>query len=288
MSIKVLITGSNGQLGKTIKELYAINGDEIVFTFTTKAELDISVKSEIEDFFSINGFNYCINCAAYTNVEQAGKDRKIAFKVNAEGVKHLAQICKKTKTVLIHISTDYVFDGNKNTPYLESDITNPINEYGKSKLLGEQYVQDITQNHFIIRTSWLYSKYGNNFVKNIVNKIQENTEIKIITSQKGTPTSCIDLTKFIYFLIKSKVTNYGIFHFSAIGETTWYDFAIHISNHFSYNVRPLIIPTKKTLFKTRRPMYSTLSNYKRQQIFPIEFYWQNSVNEVVKSLVGKT
>ena len=168
MSTKVLVTGANGQLGSTIKELYSTNQDNIQFTFTTKAELDISNKNEIKKFFSKNNFDYCINCAAFTNVEQAEKTPEIAFKINAKAVKHLAKICKVTNTVLIHISTDYVFDGSKNEPYSELDIPNPINEYGKSKLLGEQYIQQILNSYFIIRTSWLYSKdFGYNFYRNL-------------------------------------------------------------------------------------------------------------------------
>ena len=137
MSTKVLVTGANGQLGKTIEELFSINNDDLQFTFTTKTELDITIQNKVEEFFNQHNFDYCINCAAYTNVEQAELDSKAAFLVNAEGVKNLAEVCKKMNIVLIHISTDYVFDGKKTEPYLEIDIPNPINEYGKSKLLGE-------------------------------------------------------------------------------------------------------------------------------------------------------
>jgi dTDP-4-dehydrorhamnose reductase len=286
MNTKILVTGANSQLGKTIKELYSTNEDEIRFAFTTKSQLNISNKNNIEDFFGKNNFDYCINCAAYTNVEQAETDTKSAYDVNAEGAKHLAQTCKDTNTVLIHISTDYVFDGSKNEPYTELDTPNPINEYGKSKLLGEQHIQKILQQHFIIRTSWLYSKHGNNFVKSIVSKLQENSELKIITSQKGTPTSCIDLSKLIYFLIKGHCVNYGTYHFSANGETTWCEFAIYISKELNYNKQPLIIPVNTIVFKAHRPQYSVLNNHKIQQIFPVEFYWRNSVNKVIKNLVS--
>ena len=143
MSTKVLVTGANGQLAKTLKDLYLLNSDNIDFTFVAKSELDISVIEDLASYFKKHNFDYCINCAAYTNVDQAEVTPNIAYKVNAEAVKHLAQYCKKTKTVLIHISTDYVFDGTKKEPYSESDTTNPINEYGKSKLLGETYIQEI-------------------------------------------------------------------------------------------------------------------------------------------------
>ena len=285
MSTTILVIGASGQLGKTIEELFSINNDALQFTFTTKTELDITIQNKVEEFFNQHNFDYCINCAAYTNVEQAEVDSEPAFLVNAEGVKNLAEACKRTNIVLIHISTDYVFDGKKREPYVESDIPNPINEYGKSKLLGEQYIQEISQKYFIIRTSWLYSKYGNNFVKSIINKIRENIELKIITSQKGTPTSCVNLSNFIYFLIKINNANYGIYNFSAIGETTWYDFAIHISNSLNLNKQPSIIPTKTATFKANRPQYSVLNNNKSQQIFPIEFHWKKSVTDVVENLV---
>ena len=286
MRTKVLVTGANSQLGKTIKELYSTNEDEIQFICTTKTELDIIFKDKTKEFFNKNNFDYCINCAAYTNVEQAETDTKSAYEVNADGAKHLAQICKDTNTILIHISTDYVFDGSKNEPYTERDIPNPINEYGKSKFLGEQHIQKVSQKHFIIRTSWLYSKHGNNFVKNTVSKLQENSELKVITSQKGTPTSCVDISKFIYFLIKTNCVYYGTYHFTAIGETTWYEFAIHISKGLNYKKQPLIIPVNTFEFKANRPQYSVLNNHKAQQIFPVEFYWRNSVNKVIKNLVS--
>lgn len=285
MITKVLVTGANGQLGKTIKELYSTNEDEIQFSFTTKAVLDIAIKDRVEEFFNKNNFDYCINCAAYTNVDQAERDTKSPFDVNAEGVKYLAQICKDTNTVLIHISTDYVFYGNKKEPYTELDTPNPINEYGKSKLLGEQHIQKISQKHFIIRTSWLYSIYGNNFVKSIVNKLQEKLELKVITSQKSTPTSCIDLSKFIYFLIKSNCVYYDTYHFTAIGETTWYDLAIQISKHFPQYNSSNIIPVKAYNSKAIRPLYSVLNNSKAQKLFSKKCDWRKSVDEVVKTLI---
>ncbi len=285
MNTKVLVTGADSQLGKTIKELHSANKDGIQFIFATKAELDITAKDKVEAFFNKNNFDYCINCAAYTNVDQAETNTKSAFKVNAEGVKHLAQICKDTNTILIHISTDYVFDGKKPKPYIEEDKVNPINEYGKSKLLGEQHIQKFSQKHFIIRTSWLYSKHGNNFVKSIVNKIKESSKLKVITSQIGTPTSCIDLSKFIYFLIKSNCVYYGTYHFSAIGETTWYDLAIQISKHFPQYNSSNILPVRVYNSKAIRPLYSVLNNSKAQQLLSKKYDWRKSVDKVVKRLI---
>ena len=202
MNKKVLVTGANGQLGKTIEELFSINDANLEFTFVSKENLDITNEDELLLYFKANKFDYCINCAAYTNVEQAEKTPEIAYKVNAEGVKNLAQVCKDANTILIHISTDYVFDGEKSEPYLVSDIPNPINEYGKSKLLGEQYIQKSLCNYFIIRTSWLYSKkYGKNFYKSILDKAKVEKELLITDEQIGCPTNTVNLAQFIHQLI---------------------------------------------------------------------------------------
>lgn len=279
--IDVLVTGANGQLGKTIKDVFSEDKESIHVVYVSRRELDISNKSEIKHFFNENSFNYCINCAAYTNVEQAEISPEDAIKVNTEAVKNIAEICKKNKVTLIHISTDYVFDGKKCEPYNEEDKTNPINQYGKSKLLGEHYIQDILKEYFIIRTSWLYSKHGKNFVKTIVSKIQENTTLEITTSQKGTPTSCIDLAKFIYHIIKTKEVKYGIYHFSAFGDATWYDFAIQISKPFKTSN---ITSVNTFSSKAKRPNYSVLNNSKANKIYSKINNWQDSVDVVVKGL----
>jgi dTDP-4-dehydrorhamnose reductase len=279
MNTEVLVTGAQGQLGQTIQQLFGLQEGNIVFTYVSKKELDITNKKQVDSFFNQYKFNYCINCAAYTNVEQAEKTPEIAFKVNAEGVKYLAEGCLKNKIALIHISTDYVFDGKKNEPYKEEDMPNPINEYGKSKLLGEQYIQEILSDYFIIRASWLYSKeFGHNFYKTIINKIKDKQELKITTSQKGTPTSCVELSKFIFFLIQTNQKNFGIYHFSALGKATWYDFALEITKHFNYNSIHPIKPLEELEQKTKRPIYSVLNNDKAQLIFPSIKHWQEALN----------
>lgn len=286
MKIKVLVTGANGQLAKTIKELFFVNEKGMDFVFASKKELDITKPHQLEAFFNKYNFEYCINCAAYTDVEQAEKTPSIAFKINADGVKHLAEVCKESQTILIHTSTDYVFDGNKETPYTEEDQTNPINEYGKSKLLGEQYIEQTFDNYFIIRTSWLYSKYGKNFLKTIIKKIQQDEHLIITTSQKGTPTSCVDLSMFIYYIIKNRETSFGLYHFTAKGEATWYDFAVQISKYFTKYNASCLSPTKEVVSKVNRPMYSVLNNCKIQWTpFKIED-WRISVDKTVNELIG--
>ena len=282
MKTKILVTGADGQLAKTIKELYVKNSDNLQFHFVNKKELDITNFKEVSTFFSKNEFDYCINCAAYTNVEQAEESTELAFKINSEAVKHIATVCNEKNIILFHISTDYVFDGKKSTPYSETDITNPINQYGKSKLKGEQYIKEILKEHYIIRTSWLYSNFGKNFVKTIANKVKENADLKVTTSEIGTPTSCIDLAKVIYELILVKKVPYGTYHFSNEGEGSWFDFAKQIAVEFKeYNLNQL---QAVDFFKTKalRPEYSVLSKNKIKLHLkePIK-NWEKSVVEIL-------
>jgi len=284
MKTKILVTGANGQLGKTIKDLYSKDLN-LNIKFTSKSELEITNNEEVSSFFKDNKFDYCINCAAYTNVEEAESNAKAAFKVNADAVMNLAVACKANNVVLIHISTDYVFDGEKQTPYTEEDIPNPINEYGKSKLAGERYIQEIKPNYFIIRASWLYSRFGNNFLKSITGKIQNQERLTITTSQKGTPTSCDDLSEFILMLIKSKNSNFGIYHFSAQGETTWFDYALQICKHFRDYDCNKIEPVEIYNAKARRPKYSVLDCNKIMPIINEQIFWKKSVDKTVLQLI---
>jgi dTDP-4-dehydrorhamnose reductase len=286
MRTKILVTGATGQLGKTINELYSSDA-AFEFVFTTKAQLDITEPNKVDDYFSFNKFHYCINCAAYTNVEGAESNPDEAFKVNAEAVKYLASTCKENKIILIQISTDYVFDGEKDAPYNEKDKTNPLNEYGKSKLAGEQYIQAILDEYFIIRTSWLYSKYGNNFLKTIIAKIQNQEKITITTSQTGAPTSCIDLTQFIFKLIKNRENNYGIYHFSASGQTTWFDYALQIGKLFEDYDCKKIVPVSLFNSKAQRPRYSILDNSKASKIIKERLHWKERVDETTKLLIAQ-
>ena len=259
MKKKVLVTGANGQLGKTIKELYGENDIGLDFVFVSKKELDITKKSKLKAFFNKNWFDYCINCAAYTNVEQAEKTPKIAYMINAEGVENLAYVCHENETILIHISTDYVFDGEKETSYTVDDKTNPINEYGKSKLQGEKYIQNILTNYFIVRASWLYSKkHGNNFYKSILKKAKTENELSITTEQKGCPTDTVNLSKFIINLIIENSSNFGVFHFCDEKVMTWYDFAVQIliENNLSHNINLVKVNNYRTF--ARRPKNSVL------------------------------
>ncbi|ULC60963.1 dTDP-4-dehydrorhamnose reductase [Flaviramulus sp. BrNp1-15] len=257
--MKVLVTGSRGQLGKTIEELYLKNKLGLDFTFVTKTELDITNHKSVKSFFSQKKFDYCINCAAYTNVEQAEKTPEIAFKINAEGVKYLAESCKASNVVLIHISTDYVFDGEKQEPYLETDLTNPINKYGESKLLGEEYIKNILKKYFIIRTSWLYSKkHGKNFYKSILKKAKTEKELFVTNEQTGCPTETDSLAKFIIDLIIIDFRNYGVKHFSDGIVMTWYDFAKHILSENNLINKTTLVKANKYVTFASRPKYTVL------------------------------
>jgi dTDP-4-dehydrorhamnose reductase len=259
MSLKILVTGAGGQLGKTIEELYSKNDYNLDFTFVTKNLLNISNQDELKLYFANNTFDYCINCAAYTNVEQAEKTPKTAYEVNAEGVKKLAEICESNNIILIHISTDYVFDGEKEDPYTIKDATNPINEYGKSKLLGEEYLQEIMDQYFIIRTSWLYSKkYGHNFYRTILALAKTKKELSITTEQIGCPTNTENLANYIIEMIVNKSEKYGIKHFSGKKTMTWYSFAKQILfEHLYTNVKLIKARNYRTFAK--RPKNSVLS-----------------------------
>lgn len=256
--ITILVTGANGQLGKTIQKLH-FNYPELEFIFASSTELDITRIQNIEIVFKAYKPDYCINCAAYTNVEQAEKEPEKAFEVNAEGIKNLALACLGFNTILIHISTDYVFDGEKGKPYTVDDIPNPINEYGKSKLAGEKYIQEILSNYFIIRTSWLYSKeFGKNFYRTILEKAKTEKEIYITDQQTGCPTNTESLAVYLTELIKINNKQYGICHFCDDEVMTWYDFALNIikENNLTHSVKVVKAENYRTF--ARRPKYSVL------------------------------
>ncbi|MGV6827952.1 MAG: dTDP-4-dehydrorhamnose reductase [Flavobacteriales bacterium] len=281
--MKILVTGANGQLGRCIKDA-ASKYPEQEFFFANRQDLDIENKDQVSDIFKKQKFDFCINTAAYTNVEKAESQSKQAFAINAEAVKQLAQHCKNTNTTLIHISTDYVFDGNKTEPYLETDLTNPINVYGESKLKGEQYIQEICERFFILRTSWLYSQYGHNFYKSILQFAKEGKELKITTEQTGTPTNANDLAQEILHIIKCNNNKYGIYNVSNAGEATWYDFAKEIL--LQTNQINTINLAKTNYYRTfaKRPTYSVLDTNKFKNTFEQKLIsWQESLIKVLNN-----
>ena len=275
--MKILITGAKGQLGKCIKDA-AANYPEFDFLFASRELLNIESEKSVSNIFENNRFDYCINTAAYTNVEKAESDQETAFLTNAEGVKHLASHCKRNNTTLIQISTDYVFDGKKGSPYSEEDSTNSLNIYGASKLKGEQYVQEICQAYYILRTSWLYSQYGHNFYNTVLRFSKEGKPLTVTTEQTGTPTNANDLAEAILTIIKINSKNYGIYNFINQGEATWYDFAKEILIQTNQLTKSNLAKTDYYLTFAARPSYSVLDTRKYKNTFnKAVFDWKKSL-----------
>jgi dTDP-4-dehydrorhamnose reductase len=239
---------------------------EMEFVFKDSKELDITNTQEVQHVFFSNAFDYCINCAAYTQVEQAERTPEIAFKVNAEGVKNLALACKEHNVILIHLSTDYVFDGMKGMPYTVKDTPNPINEYGKSKWEGEKYVQSILSDYFIVRTSWLYSDHGKNFYKTVLEKSKRGETLRITDEQTGCPTHAGNLSRFILELIITENLQFGIYHFTDGEAMTWYDFAEKIISKNNLNGTTKIVRDNNNRSFAQRPKNSILLNGKQNSI----------------------
>lgn len=279
----VLVTGANGQLGQCIQKIHDQFTD-ISFHFKSSSELDITDVKAVNDYFQNNSIDYCVNCAAYTNVELAESEKEKAYLVNAEASKLLAEACKNNNATLLHISTDYVFDGEKETPYVETDATNPISVYGASKLKGEQYIQETFQNYFIIRTSWLYAEFGKNFYKTILQKAKEKANLTITIEQKGTPTNANDLARLVIEIIQTNNINFGIYHFSNEGEATWYDFTKEIIHNL--NLAEADQPSLKSIdsFKTKaaRPENSVLDKTKVRNIIKT-ISWQESLKNLMQN-----
>jgi len=284
-NVNILITGVNGQLGSEIRALslnYNYN-----YYFTTKDELDITNINEIEEFVQSHSITNIINCGAYTAVDKAESDIKIADKINHLGVKYLAQISKKYNISLIHISTDYVFDGKNYKPYIEDDKTNPNSVYGKTKLDGENAIKHINpKNSIIIRTSWVYSSYGNNFVKTMLKLGRERDSLNVIFDQVGTPTYARDLAKVILDILPQiKSDKVEIYNYSNEGVLSWYNFAKEIMKMAKIDCEISPIETKDYPTPASRPHYSLLNKSKIKKDFNIEIpFWKDSLNDCLITL----
>lgn len=257
---RILVTGASGQLGLSLQDL-ASEYPTFQFVFTNSKDLDITNENSVLQIFITGNFDYCINCAAYTKVEEAEKRPEIAFKVNAEGVKNLALACKLNNVTLIHISTDYVFDGEKESAYTVDDHPNPINVYGKSKWEGEKYIQEILDEYFIVRTSWLYHKiHGHNFYKTILEKAKKGEELRITDDQIGCPTDAINLAKYLIHFIANNNQPYGIYHFTDGEAMTWYYFAENILEENGLKSTTTIVKDNNYRSFAKRPRHSVLDN----------------------------
>jgi dTDP-4-dehydrorhamnose reductase len=282
--INVLVTGSNGQLASCIKDL-AKQYEDLDFIYTDYKELDICDLNQVNTFFKSNKkIDYCINCAAYTAVDKAESDAEKAFEINANGAKNLALVCDEQGAVLIHVSTDFVFDGDKTEPYTETDIPKPISVYGASKLQGEVEIQKTLKKHFIIRTSWLYSEHGANFMKTMLRLAETRDEISVVSDQIGTPTYAGDLADVILKIINSKNTNFGLYHYSNEGVASWYDFAKAIFEGSNLKIKTTPIKTEAYPTPAKRPVYSVMDKTKIKSITGIETRnWQDSLKKAIAS-----
>lgn len=284
--MNILVTGANGQLGNEIKNLAKDNCNHQFF-FTSSADLDITNPSAVNNFFKTKNIQLCINCAAYTAVDKAESEKEKAFLVNAVAVGHLAKTCAAYQAKLIHISTDFVFDGTRAQPLKESDITNPLSVYGASKLEGEKLALEHLLTAIIIRTSWVYSSFGNNFVKTILRLCKEKPQLNIIYDQIGTPTYAEDLARAIFHITGNQhfLSQNGIFHFSNEGVCSWYDFAIAIRDFAALNTLIYPIETHQYPTPATRPKYSVLNKKLFKETFEFAIpYWRNSLRKCMDKL----
>ena len=290
--MKILVTGKNGQLGKSIHQIVTNNEQNSEFVFVDREALDLSSQDSIINYFNNNSFDIIINCAAYTAVDKAEKEVELANNINHLAISKIAEISNKHKVKLIHISTDYIFDGVSEKAYLESDDPSPLNIYGKSKLEGEVAVCAAMQkNAIIIRTSWLYSEYSNNFVDTILRKAQKFDELSVVSDQFSSPTNASDLAKVIIQIINhKKFRNHDqltqIYHYSSYGVCSWFEFAREILELANIDCQVNPIETKDYLTAARRPKYSFLNTDKIVKGFGLEIpFWKDSLKASIDNLL---
>jgi dTDP-4-dehydrorhamnose reductase len=284
--MKILVTGSNGQLGNELRELSGLY-PSYHFLYTDVDELDITDHSAVEHYFEANQPEAIINCAAYTAVDKAENDEHNAYLINATAPGILARVATKYNTLLVHVSTDYVFDGKTYAPIAETSETNPVSVYARSKFAGEQEILKHGTKAIIIRTSWLYSAFGNNFVKTILKYGTERGKLNIVYDQTGTPTYAPDLAKAILDIIPQTTDLKGVdlFHYSNEGVSSWYDFAKAIVEITGIKCQLSAIETKDYPLPAVRPYYSVLNKQKIKNAFALEIpYWRNSLKLCLKRL----
>ncbi len=279
----ILITGSNGQLGSEIREI-SDQYENYNFIFTDVEELDLTISEDIVSFFADNKIDACINCAAYTAVDKAEDEVELAMLVNSTAVENLSKVCKNNGTLLFHISTDYVFNGKHFMPYVETDTVSPDSQYGLSKLKGEEAVMLNCDKAIIVRTSWLYSSHGNNFVKTLIKLGNERDQLSVVSDQVGTPTYAADLAEAIMVMIASfdETKPKEIYHFSNEGAISWYDFgkAIMKLSDIECAINP--IDSKDYPSKANRPFYSVLSKSKIKKHYSVNVpYWEDSLHRMI-------
>lgn len=284
--MKLLITGGSGQLGQMLARRLAQTRPDWQATLAGSNQLDIADPEAVKRRLGEGGYDCCINAAAYTQVDRAEQEVDLAYRINRQGARNLADACNRSGTVLIHLSTDFVFDGNASTPYTETDPAQPIGVYGASKLAGECEVMENATRHFVIRTSWLYSEYGGNFMKTMLRLAQQRPEVSVVYDQVGTPTYAGYLADALLTVAASGSTLFGLYHYSQEGVASWYDFARAIFDRLPTS--PALHPIRSEAFPTpaRRPAYSVLDKAKFRRAFNTEIkHWTTGVGQAFDRLI---
>lgn len=283
----ILVTGSNGQLGSELRALSS-GFPDFNFVFTTKEDFSIEDSEILNTYFDKTTFDFCINCAAYTQVDAAESERELAFLINAEAVELLAASCHSHGVQFIHVSTDYVFDGANKEGYCETDETNPLNVYGASKLAGEIAAMKANPNSIIIRTSWVYSVFGKNFVKTMMRLMKEKTSINVVDDQIGRPTYAADLANAIMSIISNPAIKVpGIYHYANQGAVSWFEFAKEIKELGGYTCDIYPIPSISYPVPAKRPQYSILKTEKIISTYHLKVpHWKDSLQNCVHLILG--
>jgi len=281
---KILVTGSNGQVGQELQ--FLANGSAHTFIFTDVSDLDITDYSAVNNFFKEHQFDFCLNCAAYTAVDKAETDVELATKINVDGVKNLAQACLFNQTFLMQLSTDYVYHNTQNTPFKEGDSTNPQGVYAQTKLDGDLAALQVNTASMVIRTSWVYSSFGNNFVKTMIRLGTERDSLNVVFDQIGTPTYARDLASAMLDVVEKINTNsipaskaYGVFHYSNEGVTSWYDFAKAIFDIEKIDCNLGAIESVQYPTPAKRPPFSVLNKSKIKTELDVTVpHWRDGLN----------
>jgi len=280
----IVVFGASGQLGQCLKMVAETRGITGIH-FPPENEADILDPEALKKIFDAYKPDWAINCAAYTAVDKAEDEVEKARAINKTGAENIGILCKEYNSTLVQISTDFIFKGDQSSPLLEDDIAEPLSVYGLTKLEGEKAVQQVLDRHYIIRTSWLYSEYGNNFVKTMLRLGAERDELRIVADQVGTPTYAMDLANCILTIIASGEHAYGTYHYSNEGVASWYDFAKAAFDIAGTRVKALPIRTSEYPTKAVRPAYSVMDKSKIKQTFNIEIpYWRDSLITCISKL----
>lgn len=281
----IIVTGGSGQLGQCLQKVVATAEQSYQYIFLSSKDLDLCNPAQVKAVFDQYQPSWCINCAAYTAVDLAEDEQAAAFELNQHAAGRLAQACADYGTTLIHVSTDFVFDGTSSKPLRESDPAKPVNVYGLSKLRGEESIAAVLPAHFILRTSWLYSEKANNFCKTMLKLSHSRNQVQVIFDQVGTPTYAMDLARCIVHIVQSGLAAYGTYHYSNEGVASWYDFAKAIFEMAEVEMEVLPVHSATFNSKATRPHYSVLDKTKIKEAFGISIpYWRDSLNYCINHI----